>query len=79
LSSEEIEKIIKKKAECWAREQSKERLERILLFSNDIIHGNNKQDELRIKLTIQAINYELFRRANEEALRIKEEIKSIFR
>jgi hypothetical protein len=77
LSSDEFE-TIRKKAECWAREQTKEKLERIQLFSKDIIHGNNKADELHIKATIQAINYELFRRANEEALKIKAEILSIF-
>jgi RPA family protein len=75
--SEKISEI-KDKAKNWAKSQSKEKLERIKQISKEI-KGNTFDEELQIKWTINAIDIELYRRSNEEVLKTKEELLSIFK
>ena len=77
MSVEETNKI-KEKAKAWAKKQSTEKLENIKKNSGKIM-GNNFKEISQIEWTIQAINNELDRRFQEEVLKTKEEIVSIFK
>jgi len=77
MSNEKTNKI-KEKAKAWAKTQSTEKLESIMKNSGKIM-GNNFEEISQIEWTIQAINNELNRRLQEEVLKTKEEIISIFK
>jgi hypothetical protein len=74
---EETNKI-KAKAKAWAKSQSTEKLESIKKNAVKIV-GDNFEEISQIEWTIQAINNELDRRLQEEVLKTKEEIVSIFK
>ena len=77
MSDEKTNKI-KEKAKAWAKMQSTEKLESVKKNSGKIM-GNNFEEISQIEWTIQAINNELNRRLQEEVLKTKEEIISIFK
>jgi hypothetical protein len=77
MSDEKTNKI-KEKAKAWAKMQSTEKLESIKKNSGKMM-GNNFEEISQIEWTIQAINNELDRRLQEEVLKTKEEIISIFK
>jgi hypothetical protein len=77
MSDEKTNKI-KEKAKAWAKMQSTEKLESIKKNSGKMM-GNNFEEISQIEWTIQAINNELDRRLQEEVLKTKEEILSIFK
>ncbi|MGA3060527.1 MAG: hypothetical protein ABSD92_09175 [Candidatus Bathyarchaeia archaeon] len=77
MSVEKINKI-KEKAKSWAKSQSTEKLESIKKTSEKIV-GNSFEEISQIEWTINAIDDELDRRRQEEVLKTKEEILSIFK
>jgi len=77
MSDEKTNKI-KEKAKAWAKMQSTEKLESIKKNAGKIM-GNNFEEISQIEWTIQAINNELDWRLQEEVLKTKEEIISIFK
>ena len=77
MSVEKTNKI-KEKAKAWAKMQPTEKLENIKKNSGKIM-GNNFEEISLIQWTMQAINDELDRRFQEEILKTKEEIVSIFK
>ncbi|HYA77325.1 MAG TPA: hypothetical protein VEF91_01270 [Verrucomicrobiae bacterium] len=77
MSDEKTNKI-KEKAKAWAKMQSTEKLESVKKNSGKIM-GNNFEEISQIEWTIQAINNELDWRLQEEVLKTKEEIISIFK
>ena len=77
MFDEETNKI-KEKAAAWAKSQSTEKLVSIKKNSGQI-RGDNFEEVSQIEWTIHAINNELDRRLQEEVLKTKEEIISIFK
>jgi uncharacterized protein YdaT len=75
-----VEKIneIKEKAKDWAKSQSTENLESIKKKSVRIM-GNTFDEKLQIEWAINAVENELSRRLQEEVLKTKEELLSIFK
>jgi hypothetical protein len=75
-----VEKIneIKEKAKDWAKSQSTEKLEGIKKKSVRIM-GNTFDEKLQIEWAINAVENELSRRLQEEVLKTKEELLSIFK
>jgi len=77
MSAEKINKI-KEKAKDWAKNQSTEKLESIKKKSVRIM-GNTFDEKLQIEWAINAVENELSRRLQEEVLKTKEELLSIFK
>jgi hypothetical protein len=77
MSVEKINKI-KEKAKDWAKSQSTEKLESIKKKSVRIM-GNTFDEKLQIEWAINAVENELSRRLQEEVLKTKEELLSIFK
>jgi hypothetical protein len=75
-----VEKIneIKEKAKDWAKSQSTENLESIKKKSVRIM-GNTFDEKLQIEWAINAVENELSRRLQEDVLKTKEELLSIFK